>query len=163
MKKYLTLLLALALMAGSSCKTDSELKTIAEPDPGADKEALVKLTTTDWDANFLAGNPDASVDFYTEDAVRIQDGIVYNGREEIRAFLTSEIRPGFTVSSSENTVEDIRISHDLATVRGTFLGSWANQEYGDTLWTKAAWVGIYERQEDGAWKMVFSMGTELGE
>jgi hypothetical protein len=75
MKKYLTLLLALALMAGSSCKTDSELKTIAEPDPGADKEALVKLTTTDWDANFLAGNPDASVDFYTEDAVRIQDGI----------------------------------------------------------------------------------------
>jgi hypothetical protein len=43
------------------------------------------------------------------------------------------------------------------------LGSWANQEYGDTLWTKAAWVGIYERQEDGAWKMVFSMGTELGE
>jgi uncharacterized lipoprotein YajG len=76
MKKYLTLLLALALMAGSSCKTDSELKTIAEPDPGADKEALVKLTSEDWDANALAGNMEANVDFYTEDAVEFRTGMI---------------------------------------------------------------------------------------
>lgn len=161
MKTYLTWLFALLLLAGSSCKTESEPTTISEPDPEADREALVNLTTKDWDANFLAGNPDASVDFYTEDAVRIQDGKIYNGREEIRAFLTSEIRPGFTVSSSENTVEDIRISNNLATVRGTFLGSWAHAEWGDTLWNKGTWVDICERQEDGSWKMIYTMAMEL--
>ena len=89
--------------------------------------------------------------------------MIYYGKEEIRTLLTTEVRPGFTVSSCENTVEDIRISGDLATVRGTFLGSWAHQEWGDTLWTKAAWVDVCERQEDGSWKMVFNMGTELKE
>lgn len=155
MKKHVILLTVLVLSGSTSC--------MKEHPSAADEEALVKLTTTDWDANFLAGNPDASVDFYTEDAVRIQDGIIMTGKEEIRAFLTSEIRPGFTVSSSENTVEDIRVSHDLATVRGTFLGSWAHAEWGDTLWTKGTWVDICERQEDGSWKMVYTMAMELGE
>ena len=159
MKKYLSLLFAMVFMAGISCTNEPEPKT----DPEADKQALVKLTTEDWDANFLAGNPDASVDFYTEDAVRIQDGIIMTGKEEIRTFLTSEIRPGFTLSTSENTVEDIRISHDLATVRGTFLGSWVHEEWGDTLWRKGAWVDICERQKDGSWKMVFTQTSELRE
>ena len=123
----------------------------------------MKLASEDWDANALAGNMEANLDFYTEDAVRIQDGMILRGKEEIRTVLTDEIRPGFTTASIENTIEDIRISGNLATVRGTFLGSWANQEYGDTLWTKGAWVDICERQEGGSWKMVFTMGTELGE
>lgn len=159
MKKYFTLLIAMVFLAGISCTNEPEPKT----DPGADKQALVKLTTEDWDANVRAGNMDANVDLYTEDAVRIQDGMILSGKEEIRSMLTSEIRPGYTTSISENTLEDIRISGDLATVRGTFLGSWVHEEWGDTLWRKGAWVDICERQKDGSWKMVFTMGTELGE
>jgi ketosteroid isomerase-like protein len=163
MKKYLTFLFALVFLAGTSCKTEPEPTAITEPNPEADRVTLMKLASEDWDANALAGNMEANVDFYTDDAVRIQDGRILRGKEEIRTVLTDEIRPGFSVSTCENTVDDIRISGNLATVWGEFLGSWANQEYGDTLWTKAAWVGIYERQEDGSWKMVFTMGTELGE
>jgi ketosteroid isomerase-like protein len=157
MKKYLTVVFALMLMAGMSCVNEPD------PDPEADRLALAKLTAEDWDVNVLAGNMDANIDFYTEDAVRIQDGMIYSGKEAIRSLLTTEVRPGFTISSCENTVDDIRISGDLATVRGTFLGSWAHQEWGDTLWTKAAWMDICERQEDGSWNMVFTMGTELRE
>jgi uncharacterized protein (TIGR02246 family) len=155
MKTYSFLLIALLFLTGTSCTSVHHSAN--------DEEILIKLTSEDWDANFLAGNPDASVDFYTEDAVRIQDGMILNGREDIRDFLTSEIRPGFTVATSENKVTDVRISHDLATVRGTFLGSWVHAEWGDTLWRKAAWVDICERQEDGSWKMVFTMGSELRE
>ena len=155
MKKYVALPIALLILTGTSC-------TIVHHSED-DEEALEKLTAIDWDANFLAGNPDASVDFYTEDAVRIQDGIILTGREDIRTFLTSEIRPGFTLSEFENTVTDIRISHDLATVRGMFTGSWINFNWGDTLYRKDTWVDICERQEDGSWKMVFTMATELRE
>jgi len=158
MMKYLTVVFALVLFAGVSCTN--------EPDPvsdyEADKKALIKLCSEDWDANVRAGNMDANVDFYIGDAVRIQDGMIYTGKEEIRTKL-KYVRPGFTTSISENTIDDIRISGDLATVRGTFLGSWVHEEWGDTLWTKAAWVDVCERQEDGAWKMVFTMGTELSE
>ena len=160
MKNYLTLLFAMVFLAGTSCVNEPE----AEPktDPEADRVALAKLCAEDWDANVLAGNMDANVDLYTEDAVRIQDGEIFSGKEEIRTKLTY-VRPGFTTSISENTIEDIRISDNLATVRGTFTGSWVHQEWGDTLWTKAAWVDICERQDDGSWKMVFTMGTELRE
>lgn len=158
MMKYLTLVFALVLFAGVSCTNEPDPVT----DHEADKQALIKLCVEDWDANVLSGNMDANIDFYTEDAVRIQDGIIFTGKEEIRALLKF-VRPGFTISISEDKIEDIRISGDLATVRGTFLGSWVNKERGDTLWTKAAWMDVCERQEDGSWKMVFTMGTELSE
>lgn len=161
MKKYFTLLLALVFLAGTSCTNVPEPET--KTDPEADKQALVKLTTEDWDANVMAGNMEANMDIISGDAVMIRGGIIYSGKEAIRSLLTSEVRPGFTVASCENTLEDIRISGDLATVRGSFLGSWAHQEWGDTLWTKAAWVDVLERQDDGSWKMVFNMGTELRE
>ena len=162
MKKYFTLLFAMVFLAGTSCANEPGTKTYPDPDPETDKQALVKLCAEDWDANVLAGNMDANVDSYTVDAVRVQDGMIYSGKEEIRAKL-KYVRPGFTTLISENKVGDIRISGDLATVRGEFLGSWAHQEWGDTLWTKAAWVNVCERQEDGSWKLMFNMGTELRE
>jgi ketosteroid isomerase-like protein len=163
MKKIFLVLFALTLLAGTSCTNTPDTETTPVADPEADKEALAKISAEDWDANVLAGNMEANIEFYTDDAVRIQDGMIYTGKEAIRALLTAEVRPGFIVATCENTVDDIRVSGHLATVRGQFLGSWAHQEWGDTLWTKAAWMDICERQEDGSWKMVFSMGTELRE
>ena len=157
--KHLTFLFAVLILAGTSCVNEPE----ALPDYEADKQALMKLAAEDWDANALAGNMDANVDFYTEDAVRIQGGIIYTGKEAIRTLLSTEVRPGFTISTVENTINDIRVSGDLATVQGSFLGSWVHQEWGDTLWSKGAWVDACERQEDGSWKMVFTMTTELRE
>ena len=73
MKKYLLVLFALSFFVGTSCQKKNDIE--------ADKQALVKLTAEDFDANFLSGNPDASVEFYTEMALRIQDGELYSGKE----------------------------------------------------------------------------------
>ena len=152
MKKYLILLAAVIICGSTSC--------VKEPDQEADRDAVIKLTAEDWDANILAGNLDACVNSYTDDAVRIQDGKILTGKEEIRAILSS-VRPGFTISTAENTVEDLWISGNLASVRGMFTGSWVNQEWGDTLWRVGSWVDVCERQEDGSWKMVFTTASEL--
>ncbi len=154
MKKYLLISFALSLIVGTSCEKKYDID--------ADKQALVKLTAEDFDANFLAGNPDASVDFYTEAALRIQDGKKYSGKEAIRTKLTS-VRDGYTISKYENAVEETWISGDMATVRGTFKGLWVHNEWGDTLIRKDAWVDVCERQENGSWKMVLTLTTELYE
>ncbi len=148
MKKYFIVLIALILSGFTSCTVEHHHE--------ADRQAVINLTTGDWDANILAGNIDACVDSYTEDVVRIQNGEILTGKDEIRSILTS-VRPGFTVSTVENTVEDLWISGDLATVRGKFTVSWANKEWGDTLWAVGTWVDVCERQEDGSWKMAFTM------
>jgi len=148
MKKYLIAVSALVLFGGTSCVNVHHQE--------ADKQAVINLTTRDWDANILAGNLDACVESYTEDAVRIQDGEKLTGKDEIRTIFSS-VRPGFTVSTIENSVEGLWISGDLATVSGKFTGSWVNEEWGDTLWAEGTWVNVCERQDDGSWKMVFTM------
>jgi len=152
MKKYFILPIALILSGITSCTVGHHHE--------ADRRELINLTAKDWDENILAGDLDACVDSYTDDAVRIQDGKTLTGKDEIRAMLSSG-RPGFTVSTAENKVEDLWISGDLASVRGTFKGSWVNKEWGDTLWTVGSWLDVCERQVDGSWKMVFTMASEL--
>jgi ketosteroid isomerase-like protein len=151
MKIYL-IVIALILSGVTSCTVEHHRES--------DRRALINLTTRDWDENILVGDLDACVDSYTDNAVRIQDGKTLTGKDEIRTMLSS-FRPGFTVSTVENKVEDLWISGDLASVRGTFTGSWVNKEWGDTLWTVGTWLDVCERQDDGTWKMVFTMASEL--
>ena len=152
--KKLILFVAIISFVGSSCQKKYDIE--------ADKQALVKLTAEDWDANFLSGNPEANVEFYTEKALRIQGGVIYSGKEEIQTKLTS-IRAGYTVLRHENTIEDTWISGDIATIRGTFSGSWIHKEWSDTLYAKGTWVDVCERQKDGSWKMVYTLASELQE
>lgn len=53
MKKYLSVLFVLSFFIVTSCEKKYDIE--------ADKQALVKLSAEDFDANFLSGNPDASV------------------------------------------------------------------------------------------------------
>jgi len=95
--KKLILFVTVIFFAGTSCQKEYDIE--------ADKQALIKLTAEDFDANFLSGNPDASVEFYTAQALRIQDGKKYSGKDAIRTKLTS-IRSGYTILKQEKTVED---------------------------------------------------------
>ncbi|MGW8317025.1 MAG: nuclear transport factor 2 family protein [Bacteroidales bacterium] len=128
----------------------------------ADQAALEKLSVGDWDENANAGNLDALADSYTADAIRIGDGMVLNGREEMRdAFKTywSSDVPDVL----DNTVEEIRVSGDLATVRGFFEASNNTEDGGRTIVAKGAWIDICERQESGEWKLVATIATDIGE
>ena len=152
--KKLMLLAGLILMAGTSCQKKFDIE--------ADKQVLVKLTAEDWDANFLSGDYEANVEFYTQDAIRIQSGKVISGKDAIRT-LFNTYKDQSTVLKHENKVEDTRISGDLATVRGSFSGSFIHKESGDTINGKEVWVDICERQADGSWKMALTIIAELKE
>jgi len=144
----------LIFLAGIACQ--------GQYDEEADKQALTKLVAKDFDANALSGNHEANAALYTESAKRIQQGTVYKGHEEI-LYVLSRAREGFVLSEHENTVKDIWISENLASVGGIFTGSWVKAEWGDTLLTKQAWVHVCERQTDDSWKIAFTMASELNE
>ena len=150
MKKNVFTLIALILSVLTSCqnKIDAE----------ADKQALTNLTVKDWDKNILADNLLANVDFYTEDAVRISPRGMLSGKDAIRKAF-NEDNPN-TLLKLENKVEEIWISEDLATVRGSFTASSILAE-GDTLNRRGAWTDVCERQVDGSWLMALTMVTHL--
>jgi uncharacterized protein (TIGR02246 family) len=152
MKKYLWTITAIVLLTFASCQKKYEVE--------ADRQTLVKLTADDWDANFLSGNLEANVNLYTENALRIWDGKVYSGKDAIRTLFSTDTE-GYKILKHENKVEDMRISGDLATVRGSFLGSFIHKESGDTINIKEVWVDICERQSDGSWKMTLTIIAEL--
>ncbi len=153
MKKIIFLILSLLLIAGSyTCQEKIDIE--------ADEQALIKATE-EWDVNAITDNL-KNLDQYTENAIRIDNGSIYEGKEAIGNLLRS-YNEDYTVLSNKNTVENIWVSGDLATVRGSFLGSVILKESGDTLHSKGAWVGVSERQSDGSWKSVLSLGTEIND
>ncbi len=68
------------LLALSSCAQKFDVEK--------DKQALEKLSVEDWDMYARAGNVEAMVESYTEDALRISRGTVLNGKEAIHSYLT---------------------------------------------------------------------------
>ena len=155
MKKSFLAFLAIILLTGISCQKKADI----EADKQAFKQAWAKLTK-DWDMNIKAGEQIKNTNHYTEDAIRIDNGKIYSGKEGIGKLLRS-YNETTTPLSAENKAEKILVSGDLATVNGSFLGSFIQKESGDTLHLKEAWVSICERQADGSWLMSFTMVTEL--
>jgi len=116
----------------------------------ADVEAIRNLDAVYDEAN-NAGDPVALADYFTDDAVRLgpnREAIV--GQEAVR----SDIQADFDQFKHDglNVSEDIRVSGDLAVVRGTFEDKSSLKAGGYSIAEKGKWVGAFQRQADGSWK-----------
>lgn len=150
--KKLGLLTTFIFLAITSCQEKKDIES--------DRQALVKLTAENWDKNSLNDNPEANLEAYTDDAIRIYDGKQLSGKEAIRAAF-NQYAEQYTVLRLEDKVEDIWISGDLAGVRGSYIESFIRKEAGDTINNKGAWVDVCKRQANGSWKMVLTLVTKL--
>jgi uncharacterized protein (TIGR02246 family) len=128
-------------------------------DIAADKEAIIKINKT-WDVNVLAGNLEANAEHYVVDAIRIENGTMIVGKEAIRKSFRT-VSEKSKITNNENTIEDIRISGDLAVVRGIYSGTSVSKEDGETTHENGAWIDVLERQPDGSWKSIYGIGTEI--
>lgn len=154
MKHSFGLFLIIVFLALFGCAQKFNVET--------DKQALEKLSGEDWDMYARAGNIEGMVESYTDDALRIGEGAILRGKEEIRSYLTF-LTQSSTPEKLENKVEDIKISGDLAVVRGSFEGVFTPKEEGEKIIEKGVWVDVCERQENGTWKMVLTLASDMGE
>ncbi len=77
------------------------------------------------------------------------------GRDAIRASLQKYFDQ--YAEESRNVAEDVRVSGDLAVVRGTFDGKSALKAGGHPAQVKGKWLGAYQRQPDGSWKILWDI------
>ncbi len=147
--RMLTILLSFSLLTIFACAEKVDIE--------ADKEALTK-GLEEWDMNVKAGNFEAQVEYYIDNAVRIEEGVLV-GKEAIRnSFKT--FHEQFNVTKCDNKVEDIRVSGDLAVIRGSFSGTFVPKDGGEPINAKGPWVAVYERQLDGSWKCAYDLVKE---
>ena len=144
------LLLSLLIVFACAEKVDIE----------ADKAALNK-DLEEWDMNAKAGNFEAQVETYTDNAIRMEKGVLV-GKEAIRnSFKT--LNEKFNITECDNKAEDIRVSGNLAVIRGSFSGTFVPKDGGEPIHPISQWVAVFERQHDGSWKCVYDISIDIEE
>ncbi len=152
MRKMLAILLSFSLLTIFACAEKVDIE--------ADKAALNKLLE-EWDMNVKAGNFEAQAESYTDNAIRMEEGVIV-GKEAIRnSFKT--FHEEFNITKCDNKAEDIRVSGDLAVIRGSFSGTFVPKDGGEPIQPKSLWVAVFERQLDGSWKMAYDLGKDIKE
>lgn len=122
------------------------------PDPVAD-EAAIRALVANYDAAFGTGDHAALMAIYAADVVQMppEDAIVL-GKDALSASFEEFLGTGGGTLTT--TVEDLRVSGDLAYCRTTYEFEATNPETGDAVSEAGNWVLNYERQEDGSWAIV---------
>jgi uncharacterized protein (TIGR02246 family) len=153
MKKLLMIIpLVILLCFTFSCQQGGEVAEEPVVDVEADIEAIKKITD-DFNAAINAGNIDKLVSLYTDDAVRIppnKPALV--GKEAIRSLFQEQLDQ-FTVQN-EGVIVDLKVSGDLAFVRGSWTSINTPKTGGEPLKFNGNFVSIIQKQPDGSWKTI---------
>ncbi len=133
-------------------KQEEEVAEKPAVDVEADKEAIKKITD-DFNAAINAGNIDKLVSLYTDDAVRIppnKPALV--GKEAIRSLFQEQLDQ-FTVQN-EGVIVDLKVSGDLAFVRGSWTSINTPKTGGEPLKDNGSFVSVFQKQPEGSWKVI---------
>ena len=139
---FLAVLLVLA-MAGCAQRVDVEAK-----------EAAIRQAGVEWMNAANAGDVDGIVGLYTGDASLFPPNApLVTGKDAMRPLWTGMVEaPGFSTNLRTTKVEISR-SGDLAYAAGTYEDT-RNDPEGNPVPERGKWVAVFEKQPDGAWKMV---------
>ncbi len=155
MRVFLHSLFVFFAMVLAACAPASE-----EPASGgqAETEAVVEAIE-DLEAQYAfaidLGDLEAILALYSDEGAHMvpnQPAII--GKSAIRALW--EERFGQNVFESTQTVEDVRVSGDLAVSRTTIKGTTTPKDGGEPNAFNLKALIVYERQSDGSWKRVWS-------
>ena len=142
---WITALILLLMVVGCARK---------ENDP-ADVRAI-KRSSADWDDAWNAGDIDALLALYTNDAVVMgPNEPAVTGREAMRA----RFRSYFDIydDKTKSSLEDVRVSGDLAVVRGGYTDVSSPRTGGTPVDEKGKWISVYQRQPDESWRILWEM------
>ena len=135
-----------------ACTPPAEPPSVEVPSAKEDIEAL-KTAAAEWDVAWNSQDLEKLLSLYTEDAVRMPPNEAADvGKEAISAYVQRSF--GEFTSQGGSVVDDVRVSGDLAYVRGT--GDYTNtpKTGGEPIQDLGKWVIVYQRQPDDSWKVI---------
>ena len=117
----------------------------------ADVQAISEASVA-WDKAWESGDAEALVSqFYTPDAVTMAPNQPASvGRQAIRS-ASQKYFDQYT-EETRGTLEDVRVSGDLAVARGTSEGTSTPKASGASARYKEKFLTAFQRQADGSWK-----------
>jgi len=126
-------------------------------DSSADEAALREMVTA-WDVAYNARDAEALVEYYAEDAVRMNaNQPALMGIDAIKTSFVEEWEQSDW--QGKDVVAAIHVTGDLATMRGTWSGTLRPSEGGEPIEDRGHWVASYRRQADGSWKAIWDIWT----
>ncbi len=156
--QFITIIpLALLLCLTISCQKQTEK---AKTEAGALSDEDVAAIKTAHDAILqatLAGSLEATLEFYTEDAILIMEGIVVEGREAYKGILKALSGRSPTVTAADITIAEIDGRIDLAFVRGTSSTTMKREGEPEPIQRTGKFIEIMRKQDDGSWLIARSI------
>jgi uncharacterized protein (TIGR02246 family) len=150
-----SLIILLALVIG--CPKGEEAGEVSQASVEADV-AAIKALFQEWVRLYNVHDYDKIMSLiYAENSIQMPpDGPIRLGKEAILLGYrrTSELNDEHC---DRSVVEDVRVSGDLAVVRGEDAGTSIPRGGGEPVKYNLKWLMILERQSDGAWKWICEM------
>ncbi len=124
----------------------------------AETEAVVEAIE-DMEAQYASaitsGNLEAILEIYADDGIHmVPNQPAHIGKSAIRTLW--EERFAQTVFETNTTVEEVRVSGDLAISRMSMQGTTTPRDGSEPGEINLKGITIYEKQSDGSWKRVWS-------
>jgi ketosteroid isomerase-like protein len=161
MKKLLMVItLVFLLCISSGCEQSERVLVEPKADVEADIQAI-KDIISELNAVVNAGDSDRFLPFCADDIVVIYPNEpAYVGKEANR----SRDQQTFDemILNDVYTVKDVKVSNDLAVAHFTWSTTVQFRENGKSDETNGNWIMVFERQPDGAWKVIYSIWSDEG-
>ena len=122
--------------------------------------ATIKAAFDEFVQLYNAGDFDRIISNYAENSMQMPPNEpIRKGKEAILLGYqkTRELNDEHCDSS---VIEDVRVSGDLAIVRGTDTGTTTPRSGGEPVKYSLKWLTVLERQSDGAWKWIYEMWND---
>ena len=151
-KLFMVLPLVFLLCLTFSCQKGEEVAEEPAMDVTADVEAIKKITD-DFNAAINAGDIDKLVSLYTDNVVRIPPNKPALIGKEANRSMFQEVLDNFTVQN-EGVNVDLKVSGDLAFVRGSWTSTFTPKDEGEPLKYNGSFVFVIQKQPEGSWKVI---------
>ena len=110
-------------------------------------------------AAIAAGDMDAFVALFASNGVLMQDNEpAFVGADAIREWAEA-FTEGLTLAVESYETEDVRVAGDLAVEYYTGVLTMTPEGGGDSMTENIKGLHVYERQEDGSWKILWDISN----
>ena len=160
MKKPILVLSLVSLLCFTfGCQKGEEVTEAPEVNVEADV-AAIKASFNEFVQLYNAADFGKIMSNYAETSIQMPPNeSVRKGKEAVLLGYqkTRELNDEHCDSS---VVEDVRVSGDLAVVRGTDTGTTTPKSGGEPVKYNLKWLTVLERQTDGTWKWIYEMWND---
>ena len=154
MNNYLYMLVVALVLPAYGC-SEKEEQVASLPD-------FEQLVLKEYIEPYKAGDTEGWLEVFTDDAVGMHNTLpALEGKQALRRFAET-VHSAFNVEQLDVTVDSVITQGNWALTRGNFVANFVPEDAGAENRTnprQGKYILLWERQDDGTWKIILDMGN----